>query len=125
MQVGATADRGTRIQHLQARAAPPGVRHMSQMPWPHRPLPEPGPDASTSWTGDAVTPADLTGLRRRLRVAVAEGFAPAYTDDDDIERLLLAFDELISNALRHGSPPARVVVNATGNGWALHASDAP
>jgi len=50
--------------------------------------------------------------------------APAYTDDDDIERLLLAFDELTSNALRHGSPPARVAVTATGNGWVIDVSDA-
>jgi signal transduction histidine kinase len=75
------------------------------------------------WAGPA-TLADLTALRRRLRAAVAAGSAPHCSDDADIERLLLAFEELASNALRHGRAPVRVAVIPTGAGWLLDISDA-
>jgi signal transduction histidine kinase len=96
---------------------------MSEAAWPHRVLPHPHSAASAAWTGEVPTPAELATLRRRLRVAVAEGLAPPATDDDDVERLVLAFDELVSNALRHGRPPARVAVTATGTGWLIDVSD--
>ena len=96
---------------------------MSDTQWLRRPLPDPGSNASTVWAGPA-TRADVTALRRRLRAAVAAGLAPAFSDDDDLERLLLAFEELVSNALRHGRPPARVSVTLTSAGWLLDVSDA-
>jgi signal transduction histidine kinase len=97
---------------------------MSEAPWPHRPPPDTGSAASTVWAGPA-TPADVTALRKRLRTAVAEGLAPACdTGDDDRARLLLAFEELTSNALRHGRPPVRVAVTPTATGWLLDVSDA-
>jgi len=75
------------------------------------------------WAGPA-TLADLATLRRRLRAAVTSGSAPTFSDDDDLERLLLAFEELASNALRHGRPPVRVAVTPTPTGWLLDVSDA-
>ena len=97
---------------------------MSEAPWPHRPPPDPGSAVSTVWA-EPATPADITALRKRLRRAVAEELAPAcHNGDDDLDRLLLAFEELTSNALRHGRPPVRVAVTPTDTGWLLDVSDA-
>ena len=95
---------------------------MNNEAWPHRPPPDSGSEASLM-SGGPATPADLTALRRRLREAVTSGLAPACSDDD-LERLLLAFEELTSNALRHGRPPVRVAVTPTRVGWLLDVSDA-
>ncbi len=94
---------------------------MREVPWPHRPPPDLGSDASTVRASPACL-ADVTSLRRGLRSAVAEGWAPTCTDSD-VERLLLAFEELASNALRHGRPPACVAVTTTSTGWLLDVSD--
>jgi len=96
---------------------------MSEPLWPLLPPPEVGSETSTVWAGPADL-ADLTILRRRLRAALADGLAPASSDRDDVERLLLTFEELASNALRHGRPPARVAITMTGTGWLLDVSDA-
>ena len=42
---------------------------------------------------------------------------------DSIERLLLPFEELGSNGLRHGRPPIRVTVATTRTGWVVDVSD--
>jgi anti-sigma regulatory factor (Ser/Thr protein kinase) len=97
---------------------------MGELSWPQNPPPAPGPDPPLAWTGSPETPIDLAVLRRRLRRAAAAGFTPPGADDDDIEWLLLTFEELSSNALRHGRPPARVVVTLTATGWLVEASDA-
>ena len=43
---------------------------------------------------------------------------------DAVEAVLLAFEELASNGLRHGRPPVHVTVTAAGAGWLLEVSDA-
>ena len=50
-----------------------------------------------------VTPADLTTHRRQLAAALHDGGRPATVDEGAVERLLLVFEELVSNGLRHGS----------------------
>jgi hypothetical protein len=49
------------------------------------------------------------------------------TDDentgDAVEKLLLAYEELASNALRHGRRPVRATVTAVGSSWLLDVSD--
>src|SRR4051812_4754489 len=97
---------------------------MSEASWPYRQLPHPGVVASVRWAGEASTLLEVTGLRRRLRGAVVEGLTPPCSNDNDTDRLLLAFEELASNAVRHGRPPARVAVTPTGMGWLLEVSDA-
>ena len=96
---------------------------MSDLSWPQKSPPEPGPDLSPSWMGHPETPMDLAVLRRRLRTATAAGFTPPGAEDCDIELLLLTFEELSSNALRHGRPPAQVAVTLTATGWLVEASD--
>ena len=53
----------------------------------------PGSAAPTMSAGPASL-ADLSTLRRRLRAEVAGGLAPSCAADDDLERLLLTFEEL-------------------------------
>ena len=52
------------------------------------------------------------------------GSASRPTDEDTAgERLVLAFDELASNALRHGESPVVATVVAGSGGWLLDVSD--
>ena len=68
--------------------------------------------------------ADLTADRRRLSAALHDGARPPGADEDAVERFLLAYQELTSNALRHGRWPVGVTVSSTDTGWLLEVSDA-
>lgn len=50
--------------------------------------------------------------------------APPGIDLEEIERLLLAYEELTSNALRHGGGPVEVTVTTGEAAWLLEVSDA-
>jgi signal transduction histidine kinase len=66
--------------------------------------------------------ADLTRLRHSL-AALVERSRPVAAETD-VDQLLLVFEELVSNGLRHGRPPVRVAVAAIPTGWLLDVSDA-
>jgi signal transduction histidine kinase len=68
--------------------------------------------------------ADLTASRRRLAAALHDGARPPAIGEDAVERLLLAYEELVSNALRHGRRPVEVTVTGTDTSWLLEVSDA-
>ena len=93
---------------------------MGRHAWPLRPLPD-GRGEVWRWDLGAVAelPAARAGLRGRLG---GVGF-PATHDDTAAERLVLAFDELASNALRHGEAPVVATVVAGSGGWLLDVSD--
>jgi two-component sensor histidine kinase len=95
---------------------------MSTTDWSQRP-PEPTIDLAAGWSATPCTAADLSHLRRALVARVGHGPGPVG-DDADLEELLLVFEELTSNGLRHGRPPVRVVVVGTPTGWLLDVSDA-
>jgi len=59
----------------------------------------------------------------KLRVALSHGGRPAAATDDDLDRLLLAFEELVSNGLRHGRAPVEAAVTTSETGWLLEVSD--
>jgi len=92
---------------------------MGRLSWPLRPLPD---GRGEVWRWDLATLAELpaarAGLRRRLGVVGV----PAEEDTSG-ERLVLAFDELASNALRHGESPVVATVVAGSGGWLLDVSD--
>jgi two-component sensor histidine kinase len=67
--------------------------------------------------------AELTTSRLQLSAALHDGARPAGADEDAVQRLLLVFEELTSNAMRHGSPPIEVAVTQTGRSWLLEVSD--
>ena len=93
---------------------------MGRLSWPLRPLPD-GRGEVWRWHLGALAelPAARAVLRSRL---LGVGFPPD-PDDTGAERLVLAFDELASNALRHGESPVVATVIAGSGGWLLDVSD--
>lgn len=75
---------------------------MRQAPWRQQPPPDPGPDAATLGRWTPVGVAELTADRLRLVAALHDGARPARADEAAVEKLTLVFEELVSNALRHG-----------------------
>jgi signal transduction histidine kinase len=69
------------------------------------------------------TAADLTILRTDLRRQVIRALPPRISAED-IDRLLLNFEELASNGLRHGRRQIRVTVSQDDTGWLIDVSDA-
>jgi signal transduction histidine kinase len=67
------------------------------------------------------TPADLTAQRLELAEAASAVGRPSA---EAAERLELVFEELVSNALRHGQGRVEVTVSATATGWLLEVIDA-
>ena len=101
-----------------------GRRPMIEAPWAHRPRPDLISPAQPILRGAPSSLAELRALRLQLRSALSNGGRPAGADADDLDRLLLAFEELVSNGLRHGGSPVRVVVTAAGSAWLVEVSDA-
>ncbi|NYJ07017.1 ATP-binding protein [Petropleomorpha daqingensis] len=98
---------------------------MDQPQWQQCP-PRQGAGQVLLWDGEPPSLSALSRMRSELRRAT-EADRPAGLDDDAIEdgleRLLLVFEELVSNGLRHGRAPIRVAVHATGCGWLLTVAD--
>jgi anti-sigma regulatory factor (Ser/Thr protein kinase) len=93
---------------------------MSEALWATRPRPRLASSGSVVWQGEPTTLAELRAMRMQLRTLLTAGEEPT----DDVDRLLLAVEELVSNALRHGGSPVRATVTTTGSGWLLEVSDA-
>jgi len=96
---------------------------MTVPPWAHRAPPTRLRDSSTVGRWRPVTPAGITAARRQLSVALHDGARPAGAAEGAVELLLLAFEELTSNALRHGRLPIEVAVTHLGPCWLLEVSD--
>ncbi|WP_299951903.1 ATP-binding protein [uncultured Modestobacter sp.] len=91
--------------------------------WAHRVLPT-ATAAHVTWNWTIARPAELTGARRELSRSLAAVPLPSGADEDDVERLLLAFEELTSNGLRHSGAPIQVRVDSCDGGWMVDVSDA-
>src|SRR3954451_1989644 len=118
--------RPTSVLDHRCAPAPPtstaaGRRFMSEALWATRP--RPATPGSAVWRGEPTTLAELRAMRMQLRELNAHD-RPAGASDDDVDRLLLAFEELVSNALRHGGAPVRPAVTSSASGWLLEVSDA-
>ena len=90
------------------------------MTWPLRPLPD-GRGEVWRWNLDGI--AELPSARSVLRSRLDDVGFPSADDDPAAEQLILAFDELASNALRHGESPVVATVVAGSGGWLLDVSD--
>jgi hypothetical protein len=93
---------------------------MSRQAWPLCPLPD---GRGEVWRWNLGTVAELPGARSGLRSRLSDVGMPSTADDSAAERLVLAFDELASNALRHGEVPVVATVVAGSGGWLLDVSD--
>lgn len=96
---------------------------MSGTLWAPRPQPVLGSGAVALGSWRLRSASDVTAFRGRLRDEVLAR-RRGGRDDDGLERLLLAFEELASNGLRHGRPPVHVEVTATDHGWLIDVTDA-
>jgi anti-sigma regulatory factor (Ser/Thr protein kinase) len=88
---------------------------------------QPPPDASSAtrtWSWEITRPAQLTAARNQLRDDLARELVLPGADSDDVDRLLLAFEELASNGLRHGGAPVDVRVAGCPEGWLIDVTDA-
>ena len=92
--------------------------------WAERPLPAPLSDQLPPWGWELRRAADLTRSRMELHASVLSAGVPPGDIADDVERLLLAYEELASNGFRHGQAPVEAVVTAAGNGWLIDVIDA-
>ncbi|MGY1916939.1 ATP-binding protein [Blastococcus sp. SYSU DS0973] len=89
-----------------------------------------GQAAGTSWPSAFPPPADpvlswqlrdvaeLPAVRAQVRARVDGADA-----DDLLDRLVLALDEMASNALRHGGGDVRAAVRRTGGAYLVEVSD--
>src|SRR3978361_2250219 len=93
---------------------------MGGLAWPLAPLPD-GRGEVWRWNLDAL--GQLPRARSGLRGHLGELGFPRDEQDGAAEQLVLAFDELASNALRHGECPVVATVIAGSGGWLLDVSD--
>ena len=87
--------------------------------WPS----SPPPPAGDGWHWELSHVSELPRLRAQLRRGLAErssGDAAAVEMD---EAVVLAFDEMASNALRHGGGGVRARVQQTADAWLIEVRD--
>jgi len=92
--------------------------------WAQRTMPPPLNDQLPAWRWKLQQAADLTTSRADLRAKVLGAGVPPGDIADDVERLLLAYEELASNGFRHGQAPVQAAVTAAGDGWLIDVTDA-
>lgn len=85
------------------------------------------PPAGDGWTWELHHVRDLPGvradLRRHLTTAELAAAPDAVTLADAVDQLVLAFDEMASNALRHGGGGVSATVRLTGTHWLVEVCD--
>ena len=122
-------DRGSTCRWCRCSPDAQERQFMDEPLWQQR-APRRGGRSALLWTGEPASLAALSRMRAGLRSAVraaALDRRPCGPDDaaldDGLERLLLVFEELVSNGLRHGRAPIRVALRATEAGWLLTVAD--
>ena len=93
---------------------------MGRLAWPLRALPDGRGDV---WRWDLGAVGELPAARAGLRTRLGDVGFPPDGEDNAGESLVLAFDELASNALRHGESPVVATVVAGSGGWLLDVTD--
>ena len=87
--------------------------------WPS----SPPPPAADGWHWELSAVSELPRVRAQLRrdLAAESGGDPAAEERD--EAVVLAFDEMASNALRHGGGGVRARVQRTPDAWLVEVRD--
>ena len=76
------------------------------------------PPAATVLTWQLRNVAELPRVRAQVRAELA-----GTATSDLLDRLVLALDEMASNALRHGGGDVRAALGASGSGYLVEVSD--
>lgn len=97
---------------------------MAEELWGRRPLPPSGSGVVSLGRWEPATLGELTAGRRGLAELLQADGRSTAVDHGAVERLLIAFEELGSNGLRHGRRPVRISVAADDRYWVLDVSDA-
>ncbi len=87
--------------------------------WPS----SPPPPAGDGWHWELTSVAELPRVRQDLRRGLASASGGQVAPELD-EAVVLAFDEMASNALRHGGGQVHAQVRATRDGWLIEVRDA-
>ena len=104
-------------------AGQPGMHpgeHSDDPSWPSAPVPSVPGDV---WHWQLEAMHVVSRVRSDLRARIAHPSVSSGSTDDARDGLLLVFEELASNALRHGGGDVRALVVAGANGWLLDLSD--
>ena len=88
--------------------------------WPS----SPPPPAEDGWTWELTHVAELPKVRSELRRGLAAQSAGDQEAADLDEAVVLAFDEMASNALRHGGGDVQARVRRTPEAWLIEVRDA-
>jgi anti-sigma regulatory factor (Ser/Thr protein kinase) len=88
--------------------------------WPCVPVPSLPGDA---WHWQLDSMPVVSRVRLDLRARIAHPSVSSSSTEDARDGLLLVFEELASNALRHGGGDVRALVVAGRDGWLLDLSD--
>ncbi|MCA0146990.1 ATP-binding protein [Blastococcus sp. LR1] len=86
--------------------------------WPSAYPPAADPVLSWALTGVAELPAVRADVRRELTGPALDSVTP-----DLIDRLVLALDEMASNALRHGGGDVEASISRTGDAYLIEVTD--
>jgi len=97
---------------------------MTEPLWGPRPLPRASSGAVVLGRWEPHTAFEVTTSRRRLAATMHDDMRPVGADEGAVERLLLVYEELVSNALRHGRPPVCAELTTYSTFWLLDVSDA-
>jgi anti-sigma regulatory factor (Ser/Thr protein kinase) len=93
---------------------------MSGLVWPSAPVPAENGDV---WRWELPTVHDASRVRMDLRARLAHPSLAARSTEDAREGLLLVFEELASNALRHGGGAVVAMITAIPTGWVVVLTD--
>ncbi|WP_369131419.1 ATP-binding protein [Modestobacter roseus] len=93
---------------------------MSGLVWPSAPVPTEDGDV---WRWELPTVHDASRVRMDLRARLAHPSLAARSTEDAREGLLLVFEELSSNALRHGGGAVQAQIVAMPTGWLIRLTD--
>ena len=91
---------------------------MEQVSWTQQPLPPVPGTALMAWGGELCTPIDLTVSRGELQKTVCTARL-RHRAPVDVDDLLLVYEELTSNDLRHERAPVLVRVVVTADSWLI------
>ena len=93
---------------------------MSELVWPSASVPREDGDL---WQWVLPTVHDASRVRMDLRARLAHPSLASRSTEDAREGLLLVFEELSSNALRHGGGAVEATIVAVPAGWLIVLSD--